>query len=64
MSKKFDLSEHNLPQWAEQVRLFELGKALQNLAQGQNPTLIAEVMSVKIMNKILHPVLKSISNNE
>jgi len=47
--------------WAERVRMFEHGAALQSIAQGENIDIVMERMSKKIMDKLLHPVYKTIT---
>jgi len=43
--------------WAERVRKFEYGYALQQLAKGQDLNLVLEAMAMRIQQKILHPIL-------
>lgn len=42
--------------WAERVRKYELGHALQQVARGQDINVVMEAMSARIQQKILHPV--------
>lgn len=44
-------------EWAERVRKFELGFALQQLANGQDINVVIEAMAMRIQQKMLHPVL-------
>jgi glutamyl-tRNA reductase len=46
--------------WAEQVRMYEYGRALQKIAIGNDPNIVLEEMSVRIMNKLTHPLLNII----
>jgi len=46
--------------WAARVEMFEKGKALQRIAQGDDPALVMEDMSRRIMEKLLHPILNAI----
>lgn len=55
--------DEGLEVWAERVRKFELGYALQQLANGQDINLVMETMSIRIQNKILHPVIVEIKKN-
>lgn len=48
--------------WADRVRMFEHGAALQSIAQGEDINIVMERMSRKIMDKLLHPIYKSISS--
>jgi glutamyl-tRNA reductase len=44
------------------VRNHELGIALQALANGDDPKLIATAMSLRILDKALHPLYKKLSD--
>jgi len=44
------------------VRNHELGIALQALANGDDPKLIATAMSARIVDKALHPLYKKLNN--
>jgi glutamyl-tRNA reductase len=46
------------------VRNHELGIALQALANGDDPKLIATAMSARIVDKALHPLYKKLNNPE
>jgi glutamyl-tRNA reductase len=50
----------SMEQWADRVRKFELGYALQQLAKGQDINLVMEAMAVRIQNKMLHPIIVEI----
>jgi glutamyl-tRNA reductase len=47
--------------WADRVRMFEHGAALQSIAQGEDIAVVMERMSRKIMDKLLHPMYKAIN---
>lgn len=49
-----------MEEWANRVRTFELGYALQQIANGQDINLVMEAMAVRIQNKILHPIIVEI----
>ncbi len=49
-----------IEKWAERVRMLEYGEALKQIAQGQDPEVVMEAMSVRIMEKIKHPLLMQI----
>lgn len=49
--------------WAERVRKFELGYALQQLAKGQDLNVVMEAMASRIQQKILHPIIMSIKDS-
>lgn len=49
-----------IEQWAERVRMHEYGEALKQIANGQDINVVMEAMSVRIMDKIKHPLLKEI----
>lgn len=46
--------------WAARVEMFEKGRALQRIAQGDDPAMVIEDMSRRIMEKLLHPILNAI----
>ena len=46
--------------WAERVSQFELGLALQQIAQGQDPDVVLESMSARIVGKLKYPMMKAI----
>jgi glutamyl-tRNA reductase len=47
-------------QWAEKVKQYELGRALMQVAQGQDPILVLEKMSHSIVEKMMHPLTQAI----
>jgi glutamyl-tRNA reductase len=49
--------------WAEKVRLFELGYALQRIANGEPADLVLETMSIRITDKMLHPLHRAIKES-
>jgi glutamyl-tRNA reductase len=42
--------------WVERVRMFEYGRALQELARGKDPETVMEEMSRNIIKKCTYPV--------
>lgn len=52
-----------MEEWAERVRKFEYGYALQQLAKGQDLNIVMEAMAMRIQQKILHPVLVEIKKS-
>lgn len=50
-------------EWAEKVRLFELGYALQRIANGEPADVVLESASIRIMEKMLHPLHKAIKES-
>ena len=46
--------------WASRVEMFEKGKALQRIANGDDPATVMEDMSRGITSKLLHPILTAI----
>jgi len=46
--------------WAARVEMFEKGRSLQRIAQGDDPAMVMEDMSRRIMEKLLHPILNAI----
>lgn len=47
----------SLEEWAERVRIYELGHALQQVAKGQGVNVVMEAMAARMCNKVLHPVI-------
>ena len=45
--------------WAERVRMFEHGRAMQRVAQGEEIILVMEDMARRIVDKMLHPIYKA-----
>jgi glutamyl-tRNA reductase len=52
----------SIENWAERVRMHEYGEALKQIASGQDVNVVMEAMSVRIMEKIKHPLLKEIKD--
>jgi len=50
-------SHESMEEWADRVRKYELGLALQQLATGQDVYLIMEAMAARIQQKLFHPVI-------
>jgi glutamyl-tRNA reductase len=50
--------------WAEQVRSAELNRALKEIRAGKDANVVIESMSKRLNAKLLHPLLKEISNVE
>ena len=50
-------------EWSERVRKFEYGLALQRIAEGEDPTTVIENMSRRMMNKLMHPIYKTIRDS-
>jgi glutamyl-tRNA reductase len=46
--------------WAERVRMFEQGLAMQRIAKGEPTDRVLEDMARRIVEKLLHPVIKSL----
>lgn len=46
--------------WAERVRMFEQGRALQRIAQGEDVNLVMEDMARRIVDKMLHPIYREL----
>lgn len=49
-------------EYVKRVRIHEYGIALQALANGNDPALVAAAMSMRIMDKVLHPLYKKLNN--
>jgi glutamyl-tRNA reductase len=50
--------------WADQVRSAELNRALKEIRAGKDANVVMESMSKRLNAKLLHPLLKEISNVE
>jgi glutamyl-tRNA reductase len=46
--------------WAERVRMFEQGRALQRVAQGEDINTVMEDMARRIVDKMLHPIYREL----
>lgn len=53
-------SNEPIEQWAERVSLHEYGEAIKQIAAGQDIDLVMEAMSVRIVQKLKHPMLTQI----
>ena len=49
--------------WSERVTMFEKGRALQRIAQGESVESVMEDMGRRIMEKLLHPIFKAIKES-
>ena len=54
----------SMESWANRVSMFEKGRAMQRIAQGEDVEKVMEDMSRRITEKLIHPVLKAISQQE
>ena len=55
--------DETMESWAARVEMFEKGRALQRIAKGDDPDLVMEDMSRRVMDKLLHPILNAIHNS-
>jgi glutamyl-tRNA reductase len=46
--------------WAERVRMFEHGRAMQRIAQGEDVNAVMEDMARRIVDKMLHPIYRAL----
>jgi glutamyl-tRNA reductase len=46
--------------WAERVRMFEHGRALQKIAQGEDVNKVMDDMARRIIDKMLHPIYRAL----
>ena len=53
-------SNESIEEWADRVSVHEYNTALKHIAAGQDVDVVMEAMSVRIMEKIKHPLLTSI----
>lgn len=54
--------KETLEEWAERVSMNEYGEALKQIANGQDVDQVMEAMSLRIMAKLKHPMLKEIKS--
>lgn len=52
--------DETMESWAARVEMFEKGRALQRIASGDDPDIVIEDMSRRIVDKLLHPILNAI----
>ena len=50
-------------EWAKRCQMYEHGYALQRIAEGEDVDTVLESMSKRLMDKLLHPVFKSIQTS-
>jgi glutamyl-tRNA reductase len=50
--------------WAERVRMFEHGRALQKIAQGEDVNKVMDDMARRIIDKMLHPIYRELQKIE
>ena len=55
--------DESLESWADRVSMFEKGRAMQRIAQGDNIDIVLEDMGRRITEKLMHPVLKAVAKN-
>jgi len=56
--------DESIESWATRVSMFEKGRAMQRIARGDDIEKVMEDMSRRIEDKIIHPVLKAITNSD
>lgn len=49
-----------IEKWVERVQMLEYGEALKQIAKGQDVQVVMEAMSVRIMEKLKHPLIRQI----
>ncbi len=52
----------NYESWSERVRMYELGWALQRIAEGEPVEKVMDEMGKRVMQKLLHPIFKAIQS--
>jgi len=55
--------DETMESWAARVEMFEKGRALQRIAEGDDPDIVIEDMSRRVMDKLLYPILNAIHNS-
>ncbi len=56
-------SGESLENWAERVRKYEYGYALQQIAKGEDVDIVMEAMSARIVQKLMHPIVSELNNS-
>jgi glutamyl-tRNA reductase len=56
------LPEEPYEQWANRVKMFEQGRALQQLANGSPIEKVLTDMAQRISDKLMYPIMKEIDN--
>jgi glutamyl-tRNA reductase len=54
------LANETYEQWARRVEQYEYGRALMELANGDDPESVMKETSYRIMKKLEHPILEAI----
>ena len=55
-------SGESFESWANRVQQYEYGYALQRVAEGHNIDVVFEEMSVRIQQKLMHPIFVALKN--
>lgn len=50
----------SIESWAERVQLYEYGEAMKKIASGQDVEVVMQAMSVRIVEKLKHPMIQHI----
>jgi len=48
--------------WIKRVKQYETGRALMDLARGDDPEQVMHNVSQRIVNKLMHPILQAINS--
>jgi len=48
--------------WAKRAEMYEHGRAMQKIAEGNSIDKVLEEMSIRLVQKLLHPIYDSIHN--
>ena len=54
----------SIESWADRVSMFEKGRAMQRIAQGDDIDAVLEDMSRRITEKLIHPKLKALGEKK
>lgn len=46
--------------WATRARLYEYGVALKSIAEGNDPDVVLEQLSKRLVSKLMHPLIKEL----
>jgi glutamyl-tRNA reductase len=53
----------DIDSWANRVKMYEQGHALQRIAQGEDVDRVMEDMARRIVEKMMYPIIKSIKDS-
>lgn len=55
--------DESFQSWSERVQMYEQGYAMQRIAQGEDPNIVMQDMTRRLMDKLLHPIYRAIKDS-